>query len=307
MLYLYSAEQQDVFFRLFSEALPDWTIACWPQQVDEQGVTHVAVWMPPAGFFKRFPNLRAIFVMGAGVDQILQRDDLPAQVPVFRLTDAGMAQQMTEYCLYGVLHYQRQMDIYQQQQRMVQWLPQATRLNRDIRLSVLGLGQLGMQVAQAMASMGYQVQGWSRHVRQIEGVTCVYGAEALRTLLPETDVLFCVLPATAATQHLLDAEHLAMLPKDAAIMNVGRGSLIDEDALLAHLDQGNLRFVLLDVFAQEPLAGKHPFWQHPRVLITPHIAADTVPAEAVDQIANNLRALASGLPVTGLVDRLCGY
>ena len=307
MLYLYSAEQQDLFFRLFSAALPDWDIACWPQQVDEQRVTHVAVWMPPAGFFQRFPNLQAIFVMGAGVDQILQRDDVPAQVPIFRLTDAGMAQQMTEYCLYGLLHYQRQMDIYQQQQRMAQWLPQATRLNREIRLSVLGLGQLGMQVAKNLANMGYQVKGWSRQPRQIEGVMCVHGLEALRTLLPETDVLFCVLPATAATQQMLNAEHLAMLPRDAAIINAGRGSLIDQDALLAQLDLGHLRFVLLDVFAQEPLPGKHPFWKHPRVLITPHIAADTVPAEAVEQIAANLRALANGRHTTGLVDRLRGY
>ncbi len=307
MLYLYSPDQQDLYFCLLEEALPDWTIACWPQEVDAEAVTHVAAWMPPAGFFHRFPNLQGIFVMGAGVDQLLQRDDLPEQATIFRLTDAGMAQQMTEYCLYGLLHYQRQMDLYRQQQHAHKWLPLPTRLAKDIRVSILGLGELGMQVAQSLAKMGYPVTGWSRRPRQIEHVNCVHGDAALQSLLPETDVLFSVLPATPETHHLLNAERLALLPKDAAMINAGRGTLIDQDALLTHLEQGKLRFVLLDVFEQEPLAENHPLWKHPRVLITPHIAADTVPAAAVEQIAANIHALANGRPVTGLVDRHRGY
>jgi len=307
MLYLYSPDQQDLYLRLLKDALPEWTIACGPDDVDAQAVTHVAAWMPPAGFFNRFPNVEVIFVMGAGVDKFLQRDDIPEQVSLVRLTDAGMAQQMTEYCLYGVLHYQRQMDVYQQQQRASRWLPQATRLARDVRVSILGLGQLGMQVARNLARMGYRVAGWSRQSRQIDGVVCVHGDAGLRSLLAATDVLFSVLPATRETRCLLDGERLAWLPRDAAIINAGRGSLIDQDALLAHLDRGHLRFVLLDVFAEEPLGENHRFWQHPRVMITPHVAADTVPAEAVTQIAANLRAFAHGLPVAGLVDRRRGY
>lgn len=307
MLYLYSPDQQDLYFQLLKSALPDWPIACWPQEVGAAAVTHAAVWMPPAGFFNRFPNLQAIFVMGAGVDQLLQRDDIPDQVAIFRLTDAGMAQQMTEYCLYGLLHYQRQMDIYQRQQRAHLWLPQPTRLARDVSVSILGLGQLGTQVAQNLVNMGYRVSGWSRHPRQIEQVNCMHGAAALQPLLAQTDVLFSVLPATPETRHLLNAERLAMLPKDAAIINAGRGSLIDQEALSAHLERGHLRFVLLDVFAEEPLPADHPFWTHPRVIMTPHIAADTIAEEAVGQIAANLHALASGGAVTGLVDRLRGY
>jgi len=307
MLYLYSPDQPDLYLRLFKDALPDLSIACWPAEVDASAVTHVAAWKPPAGFFKRFPKLEVVFVMGAGVDKFLQRDDLAEQVNIVRLADAGMAQQMTEYCLYGVLHYQRRMDVYQRQQHASQWLPQPTRLAREVRVSILGLGQLGRQVAQNLAKMGYRVAGWSRQPRQIEGVDCVHGDAGLRSLLPATDVLFCVLPATPETSHLLDGERLALLPRDAAIINAGRGALIDQDALLAHLSQGRLRFVLLDVFAEEPLGEKHPFWQHPRVLMTPHIAADTIPAEAVEQIAANLRALANGLAVTGLVDRRHGY
>jgi len=307
MLYLYSPDQQDHYLRLLKDALPDWTIACWPDDVDTQAVTHIAAWMPPAGFFARFTNVEVVFVMGAGVDKFLHRDDLCARVSLVRLTDAGMAQQMTEYCLYGVLHYQRQMDVYLRQQRASQWRTQPARLAKDVRVAVLGLGQLGMQVAQNLAKMGYRVAGWSRQPRQLDGVDCVHGDAGLRSLLPETDVLFCVLPATPETRHLLDGERLGWLPKDSAIINAGRGSLIDQDALLAHLERGQLRFVLLDVFAEEPLGESHPLWQHPRVMITPHVAADTVAEEAVTQIAAKLRVFAKGLPVTGLVDRRRGY
>jgi len=307
MLYLYTPDQPELYFRLLQEALPEADIACWPQEVDASAVTHAAVWNPPDGFFNRFPNLHTVFAMGAGVDKLLRRTDVPEHLQVIRLTDAGMARQMAEYCLYGVLHYQRQMDRYARQQRAERWLQLDTRLARDVRVSVLGLGELGSRVAQDLAGRGYQVCGWSRQPRQIDGIRCLHGETGLREMLPESDVLFCVLPATPETRHLLDAERLALLPEDAAIINAGRGSLIDEKALLARLDQERLRFALLDVFAEEPLPQSHPFWQHPRVLITPHVAADTIPEDAVAQIATNLRALASGQPVPGLVDRERGY
>ena len=313
MLYLYTPDQPELYLRLLQEALPQEAIACWPQEVDANAITHAAVWAPPAGFFARFPNLSTIFVMGAGVDKLLQRDDVPEQAQIIRLTDAGMAQQMTEYCLYGLLHYQRQMDRYARQQRERQWQPLDTRLAREVRVSILGLGELGSKVARNLVRMGYRVNGWSRRPRQLENVRSLHGEAGLRELLAQTDVLFCVLPATPETRHLLDAEHLALLPDDAALINAGRGALIDENALLARLDGGYLRFALLDVFAEEPLPGNHPFWHHPRVIITPHVAADTVPEEAVAQIAANLRALAGGQPVSelsgisGLVDRRRGY
>ena len=307
MLYLYILDQPERYLRLMQEALPDEAIACWPQEVDATAVTHAAVWAPPEGFFALFPNLHTVFVMGAGVDKLLQRNDVPEDVTLIRLTDAGMAQQMTEYCLYGLLHYQRQMDRYAQQQRDRQWTPRDTRLARDVRVGILGLGELGGRVAHDLVRFGYRVSGWSRRARQVENVRCLHGEAGLRELLPQTDVLFCVLPSTPGTRHLLDAETLALLPDDAALINAGRGSLIDEAALLERLDAGRLRFALLDVFAEEPLPENHPFWRHPRVIVTPHVAADTVPEEAVAQIAGNMHAQARGEPVTGRVDRQRGY
>ncbi len=307
MLYLYTPDQPELYLRLLQDALPGETVACWPQDVDAAAVTHAAVWAPPAGFFSRFSNLRTVFVMGAGVDKLLQRNEVPQDVALVRLTDAGMAQQMTEYCLIGLLHYQRQMDRYARQQRDRLWKPLDTRLARDVRVGLLGLGELGGRVAQDLVRLGYRVSGWSLHARQVENVRCLHGEAGLRELLPQTDVLFCVLPSTPETRHLLNTETLALLPDDAALINAGRGSLIDESALLERLDAGRLRFALLDVFAEEPLPEEHPFWLHPRVIVTPHVAADTVPEEAVAQIAANMRALARGEPVTGRVDRQRGY
>ncbi len=307
MLYLYSPDQPDVYLRLLRQALPDWTVACWPDPVDAGAVTHVAVWGAPTDFFKPFRNLRVVFSLGAGVDRLLGRSDIPEPVRIVRLTDAGMAQQMTEYCLYGVLHYQREMDVYRQQQQIGQWLPRDARMAKNLQVSVLGLGQLGGRVAQTLSRMGYLVRGWARQPRRIEGVTCVHGEAALDALLAETDVLFCILPATPETQHLLDARRLERLPKNAAIINAGRGSLIDEEALLQHLDQGGLRFAMLDVFAEEPLRENHPLWQHPRVIVTPHVAADTIPEEAMAQIVANLRNQMEGKPMSGEVDRRRGY
>ena len=307
MLYLYTQDQAERYQQLLREALPEIDIACWPQEVDAKAVTHAAVWSPPEGFFARFPRLQAVFALGAGVDKLLRHKELSPQVSLIRLTDTGMAQQMREYCLYGLLHYQRGMDIYRQQQSAGRWVQLPTRQAAEVRVSILGMGELGSRVAQDLVDRGYRVTGWRRQSHAHETIPCVHGLAALPALLRNTDVLFCVLPDTPETRHLLNAERLALLPSDAALINAGRGSLIDEAALLAHLDRGHLRFAMLDVFATEPLAPDHPFWHHPRLILTPHVAADTILEEAVRQIAARLRALSSGQPVNGLVDRQRGY
>ncbi len=308
MLCLYSPDQPDLYLRLLREALPECEILGWPEAADAaEAVTHVAAWGAPPGFFAYFPNLQVVFNLGAGVDSLLLRDDIATSVKIIRLLDAGMARQMTEYCLYGLLHYQREMDNYRRQQRAEQWIQRDARQANNVRVSILGLGELGQRVATDLLRMGYVVQGWSRRTRQIEGVDCRHGDAGLDQLLADTNVLFCLLPATPDTRHLLDSRRLALLPEGAAIINAGRGSLVDEEALLARLDQECLRFAMLDVFAEEPLPAGHPFWKHPRVIMTPHVAADTVPAEAVAQVAANLRKHAAGVAMDGHIDRLRGY
>ena len=307
MIYLYSAQDGERYQHLLQQALPQQQVCCWPQPVEAAQVSYGVVWNPPAGFFAGMTQLQAVFVLGAGVDRILRRDDLDPAVPVIRLSDAGMAQQMLEYVLYGVLHVQRRMDQYQRQQQHRQWQAVAATAASETRIGVLGLGEIGGKVAQALAAMGYAVAGWSRQGRQLPGVADFVGEQGLPALLARSDILVNLLPATAATRGLLGSELLRQLPLGAALINAGRGEQVDEAALLGMLDSGHLRFALLDVFVVEPLESVHPLWSHPAVLLTPHIAAMTLAEPAVAQIVANLQALQQGLPPQGLVLRERGY
>lgn len=307
MLYLYTPQDMARYQHALQQALPQQEVRCWPDAVAAGQVKYAVVWNPPAGFFKDMVNLQAVFVLGAGVDRILKRDDLDPTVPIVRLTDAGMAQQMLEYVLYGVLHVQRQMGQYRRQQALRQWQALAAPSAGQTRIGVLGLGEIGGWVAQSLAAMGYAVAGWSRAGRQLPGVQDYIGQAALPDLLARSDILVNLLPATAQTRGLLDGRMLSHLPSGAAIINAGRGEQVDEAALLGLLDSGHLRFAMLDVFEVEPLESVHPLWSHPSVLLTPHIAAMTLVEPAVEQIAANVQAISQGRLPQGLVERERGY
>jgi glyoxylate/hydroxypyruvate reductase A len=307
MLYLYTPEHSEQWLPMLQQALPELEVAAWPQPVDKEQVHYIAAWNAPEGFFAGFTQLKAVFSLGAGVDKLLRRGDLAEQVPIIRLTDAGMAQQMAEYVLYGVLHYQRQFDLYRQQQTQRLWQPLAPKLAQEVRVSVLGLGAIGAAVAKTLAGLGYMVSGWSRSPKEVPGVACSHGAAGLDALLANTDVLVSVLPSTPETRGLIDREFLMRLPRGAGLINVARGDQLDQDALLELLDAGQVRFAMLDVFASEPLAAENPLWARPDVIVTPHIAAITLIGPAVQQIADNLRALQGGRMPQGLVDRGRAY
>ncbi|MDC7712355.1 2-hydroxyacid dehydrogenase [Vogesella indigofera] len=307
MLYLCTPKETKLLGTLLRHALPEVELAIWPQAVDNMQVRHIVAWNPPEGFFANFPRLEAVFALGAGVDRLLLRTDLPAHVVIIRLTDAGMAQQMAEYALYGVLRYQRQFDLYQQQQVEHRWTPLPPRLAHEVRISVLGLGAIGSTVATTLAGLGYSVSGWSRRPHQLTNIACHYGRQALDTLLNNTDILINVLPSTPETRGLLDHARLAQLPQGAAIINASRGDQLDLDALLERLDAKQLRFAQLDVFDMEPLATGHPLWERSDVIITPHIAAITLPDAAVAQIADNWRVMQRGGTPSGLVQRHLAY
>jgi glyoxylate/hydroxypyruvate reductase A len=307
MLYLYTPEHSEQWLPMLQQVLPELEVAAWPQPVDKERVHYIAAWNAPEGFFAGFTQLKAVFALGAGVDKLLRRGDLAEPVPIIRLTDAGMAQQMAEYVLYGVLHYQRQFDLYRQQQAQRLWQPLAPKLAQDVRVSVLGLGAIGAEVAKVLAGLGYMVSGWSRSPKKVPGVACYHGAAGLEALLANTDVLVSVLPSTPETRGLIDRKLLLQLPRGAGLINVARGDQLDQDALLELLDAGHVRFAMLDVFANEPLAAENPLWARPDVIVTPHIAAITLIGPAVRQIADNLRALRRGEVPQGLVDRGRAY
>lgn len=307
MFYVYSPQDAELYQQRLQQALPQQKVVCWPQPVEMKQVRYAVVWNPPAGFFREMQQLQAVFVLGAGVDRLLARDDLDPAIPLLRLGDAGMAQQMLEYVLYGVLHVQRRLGQYRRQQQAMQWQALQAGSASQTRIGVLGLGEIGGRVAQALAAMNYHLAGWSRQGRQLAGVEDFTGEDGLKTLLQRSDILINLLPATAQTHGVLNEERLRLLPKGAALINAGRGEQLDEAALLALLDEGHIGFAMLDVFQTEPLPVEHPFWTHPGVLLTPHIAAMTLIEPAIAQITANLHALQQGLPLHGLVKRQRGY
>jgi glyoxylate/hydroxypyruvate reductase A len=307
LLHTPSAKEVAAYLPLFRAALPAMPIVTLETLQQPELVRYVITWGPPPDLFAGLPALQAVFALGAGVDKLLARPDLAASVPIYRLLDGGMAPQMAEYVRLGVLSYQRHMDIYRRQQAAGVWKMLPPRLPAEVRVGVLGMGEIGRAVAQALVADGYQVSGWSRTPRQLSGVASYHGEAGLGEMLAKSDVLACVLPSTPQTQGLLDAQRLASLPAGAMVINAGRGDLLDENALLALLDSGHLRAAQLDVFAMEPLPAHSRLWQHPAVTLTPHIAAITLRQQAVSQIAANLQRLHAGQQGEGLVLRERGY
>ena len=252
--------------------------------------------------FAPFTRARLVQSLWAGVERIAPNPTL-AQ-PLCRMVDPGLAQGMVEYCAGWTLRAHLGMDRFAQDGVWRNDRPPP--LARQRRVSVLGMGALGGAVADALAGLGFRVTGWSASGRPRPGIE-VLGGPDLHRALGRADILVTLLPDTPATRDLLDADRLALLPRGAWIINPGRGTLIVEDDLLAALDSGHLSHAVLDVFRTEPLPPAHPFWTHPRVTVTPHIAAETRPASAAPVVAENLRRAMDGRPLLHLVDRARGY
>lgn len=299
----------DPWLKILQAEAPDRAVHVWGQ-TDAQHLAEIPyalVWKPPADLFTPLTGLKVIFNLGAGVDALLAHPELPPNVPVVRIVDGGMAAQMAEYALYGVLHVHRQFDLLARQQAAALWNDPGICDPAATRIGVLGLGALGLGVIEKLQAFGFPLSGWSRTPRAIPGVTAYAGLEQLPEFLAACDVLIVLLPLTAETEGLLSAERLALLPPGASVINLARGALIDEAALLARLDSGAIRFALLDVFRQEPLPADHPFWRHPRVVVTPHTSASTLPRDAIQQILRNIAAFERGEAMQGVIDPRRGY
>ena len=210
---------------------------------------------------------------------------------------------MAEYALYAVLHFQRRMADYFEQQHSTIWQPQEELLARQWPVGVMGLGVIGATVAQRIAAQGYPVAGWSRSGKSVKGVKVFAGAAGLEPFLAHTRVLVNVLPLTPQTGGILNARTFAAMPRGGHVVNIGRGAHVVDDDLIAALDSGQLAGAMLDVFEQEPLPPTHPFWRHPKVIVTPHVAAPTLASESEAQVVDNIRRLERGEPPLGVVDR----
>ncbi|MBH2732104.1 glyoxylate/hydroxypyruvate reductase GhrA [Serratia marcescens] len=293
------------------QRLPQAEIREW-QRGDERPADYALVWRPPHEMLANRRDLKAVFALGAGVDAILDQErkhpgTLPAGVPLLRLEDTGMAQQMQEYALSYVLRYFRRFDEYQALQQRQEWQPLDPHSLDYFTIGILGAGVLGQSVARKLTEFGFSVRCWSRSAKQIDGVQSFAGEVQRAAFLDGVKLVINLLPNTPETVGILNRELFAQLSTGAYLINIARGAHLVEADLLAALEQGQLAAATLDVFAREPLPQDHPFWRHPRVTITPHIAAITLPQQAMDQIAANIRALEAGHAPAGVVDRQRGY
>lgn len=254
--------------------------------------------------FSPFTRLKAVLSLWAGVETISDNETLT--MPLARMVDGGLTQGMTEWVVGHVLRYHLGMDRHITQQDGT-WEPEAPPLAAQRTVCILGLGALGQAAAQALAALNFRVIGWSRTAKDLPGVTCLHGADGLREALSQAEIVVLLLPDTPATENTINAETLALLPKGAKIINPGRGPLIDDDALLAALNAGQVGHATLDVFRTEPLPPEHPYWAHPNVTVTPHIASETRPVTAAQVICGNIRRGEAGEPFLHLVDRELGY
>jgi len=273
---------------------------------DPSDVFAALVWQPPVGFFARFPKLELVINLGAGVDRLVARDDLP-DTPITRLSDPEMGKMMAGFVLFSVLRHAREIPHFEAAQARREWAYRHPRAAADMRVAILGLGELGALAATEVARQGFDTHGWATRQRELPGVTVHSGAAALIDLLAQADIVVCMLPLTGATFRLLDAKAFAAMKPGAAFINVSRGDVVDEDALVQALQSGHLAGATLDVFADEPLHAEHPLWTLPGVLITPHLASVALPRSAAPQIAANIRAIKSGLPLVNEVSKLHGY
>jgi len=291
----------------FARMLPGVETVGWQEGEPLAACDYAVLWAPPAALLAQLAHVKAVFLMGAGADAILKFGGSLPDVPLVRLGDAGMAVQMGEYVAYATLRYFRRFDEYEQQARHGLWSPLPNHAKEDFTVGVMGLGKLGLRVVETMRSFGFPVRGWSRTPKDLPGVDCYAGMESLEDFLRGTRVLVSLLPLTPDTNNLLDRRRLATLPQGAYIINVARGAQVAEPDLLALIRSGHIAGATLDVFRNEPLPAPHPFWEEPRITITPHISAVTIRGEAVRQIAHKIAAFESGQPVDDIVDRNLGY
>jgi len=302
----FSKDDNAVFARL-KELLPEADLRLWPDIGEPAAVDYAVVWGPPPEFFDRLNGLKAILSLGAGVDHLLQHPKLPAGVPIIRLEDAGMADKIAEYVLYGVLRSQRLFAGYEQQQRDGIWQPLTDIHAREFRVGVMGLGAIGLAVAKRLQQNGYQVSGWRRRQTTDSSIECHYGDDGLQPFLSKLNVLVCLLPLTPATTHIINRDTLAMLPRGAHLINVARGAHVAESDLLEALENGQVASALLDVCSTEPAPPEHPFWNHPAICLTPHIAGPTQDMESARQIADSIIQLSQNQRPGGWVDMESGY
>ena len=308
ILFISSVDKADLWRQCLLAELPGINLFFFPDcPVAKEDVDYVIAWKPPAGEIAKYPNLKAILSLGAGIDGITCDPDLPRNVPISRLVDRCLTQGMTEYIVYWVLHHHRRMGDYADMIAARDWDNYVQADTEKTTVGVLGLGELGGDAATALSALHFDVKGWSRSPKSIEGVTCLHGDDGFDEIVSTSETLICLLPLTEDTKGILNADTFARMPAGGVVINCARGGHVVDEDLIAALDSGHLSAAVLDVFHQEPPNPDHPFWTHPNVSMTPHMASLTMPQSAARYMADNIRRVERGEVPLNLIDLAKGY
>ena len=308
MTFLYKSDpaRGGVWARRFAEHAPDVPFRMWPDIGDAAQVRYLATWTLPADLAQTLTNLEVLFCVGAGIDQ-LDLSQVPDSIPVVRMVEPGLVAGMVEFVMLAVLALHRDWPAYAAQQRDRRWQPLRVARAQERRVGVMGLGVLGRAVLEKLHGFGFRCAAWSRSEHRLEGIECHAGAAAMTAFLARTDILVNLLPLTPETRGILSRELFEALPRGASVINVGRGKHLVAADLIAALDAGQVSAAIVDVTDPEPLPPEHPFWTHPRIVVTPHIASETQPETSAAVVIDNIRRHQRGEPLIGLVDRKRGY
>jgi glyoxylate/hydroxypyruvate reductase len=302
-------EGKDVsqWMKALKERRPDLDVHIHPEVRNKDEIEFALTWRHPVGAFKEYPNLKCIASMGAGVDHILRDPNLPENTVITKLEDENLTSDMGAFVVAVVMNHVRGLSAYKILEANQNWNKQPYLTIADTTIGIMGMGILGSYAAEQLHKLGFKVNGWARSEKDIKNIHVYVGEQGLDNFLLKSDILICLLPLTEDTENILNKEVLKKLPKNAFVINVARGQHLVEQDLIEMIDSGHLSGASLDVFREEPLPADHPFWGHPKINITPHIASVTDPASAVSQILDNYDKLRKNEPLKNIVSTELGY
>jgi len=301
-------EDMEVWSNGLQKAMPEMDIKVYPDDGDVNEVEFAVVWKHPRGILKKYPNLKAILSLGAGVDHIISDPDLPEGLPIIRLVDKKLTHEMCLHALHWVLHFHSDQYLYRSQQLKRQWIQQSSIQTEDRTIGIMGLGNIGRSIGELLVTQSFNVIGWGANQKSsLTDIKYYYGQDQLSDFLGRTNILINVLPLTSDTTNIITKKELSLLPKDSFIINIGRGGIINEDDLLTLLSEGYIKAAALDVFTQEPLPENNSLWDHPSVYITPHIAGQSNPNSAGQTISENIHRIQKGELPYPIYSKTNGY
>jgi glyoxylate/hydroxypyruvate reductase A len=298
----------EVWSNGLQKAMPEMDIKVYPDDGDVNEVEFAVVWKHPRGILKKYPNLKAILSLGAGVDHIISDPDLPEGLPIIRLVDKKLTHEMCLHALHWVLHFHSDQYLYRSQQLKRQWIQQSSIQTEDRTIGIMGLGNIGRSIGELLVTQSFNVIGWGANQKSsLTDIKYYYGQDQLSDFLGRTNILINVLPLTSDTTNIITKKELRLLPKNSFIINIGRGGIINEEDLLTLLNDRHIKAAALDVFTQEPLPENNSLWDHPSVYITPHIAGQSNPNSAGQTISENIYRIQKGELPYPIYSRTNGY